>query len=88
MFERFILKMGLRLAISSVLFLEAVGCMSQIQPFKQYADAWVGKPVDILIEAGERKGSYASRSGWQRKKYELKNGVYFLKMKVIVRAFS
>lgn len=52
----------------------SLGCMSQIRPFPEYAEGWVGTSVDRLIEAKDRPGSYASRVGWKDKRYELGNG--------------
>jgi hypothetical protein len=50
------------------------GCFPAIAPFPEYADAWIGKPVDRLVAATERPGSYASRSHSQARFYQLANG--------------
>lgn len=68
------MKANLCRGISIVLLLIPLGCMSQIRPFEEYAGGWVGKSVDRLIEASRRPQSYASRTGWQEKRYELGNG--------------
>ena len=54
------------------------GCASQIRPFNEYVIGWIGQPVDELIEAMQRPGSYASRTGWIDRRYVLtnKNWVY------------
>lgn len=57
------------LAILLVLF----GCMSQIRPFPEYANGWIGKSIDRLIIATRRPGSFASRIGWKEKQYKLEN---------------
>jgi len=63
-------------ALLTILLLLAVlvGCMSQIRPFSEYADGWLGKPITDLVDAKARPGSYASRTGWQERKYALPNG--------------
>ena len=63
-----------RLSTILVLLTALVGCMSQIRPFQEYADGWVGKPIAALMAAKAQPGSYASRSGWQENKYSLANG--------------
>lgn len=58
----------------SALLLTSFGCMSQIQPFKEYANSAIGRPVGILIATKQRPGSYASRAGWKDKQYQLESG--------------
>ena len=48
--------------------------MSQIRPFNEYVNGWVGKPISDLKAAKQRPGSYASRIGWKDQQYKLENG--------------
>lgn len=48
--------------------------MSQIPPFTEYASRAIGSPIDSLIAAKRRPGSFASRTGWKEQKYKLENG--------------
>lgn len=50
------------------------GCVSQIQPFREYTNSWIGEPVDRLMAAKHRPQSFASRTGWKEKKYKIDNG--------------
>lgn len=56
------------------MLLVSFGCMSQIRPFPEYANGWIGKPINRLIIATKRPGSFASRTGWREKQYKLENG--------------
>lgn len=62
---------SVRYIVFVTLMVVAAGCVSQIRPFKQYADEWVGEPIDRLTK---RKNSYASSTGWQDRNYKLDNG--------------
>lgn len=56
------------------LILISLGCMSQIRPFNEYVNGWVGKPIADLIAAKQRTGSYSSRTGWKDRQYKLESG--------------
>lgn len=58
----------------NALFFTSFGCMSQITAFSEYANSAIGSPIDTLIEAKQRPGSFASRAGWKDKRYKLENG--------------
>lgn len=69
-----LIRNSVRYIVFVTLMVVAAGCVSQIRPFKQYADEWVGEPITRLAAAKNRSGSYASRSGWQDNNYKLDNG--------------
>ena len=48
--------------------------MSQIRPFKEYADGWIGRPISEYQAAGLRSKTYASSIGWREKWEPLPNG--------------
>lgn len=58
----------------SILLSISFGCMSQITPFAEYTKNAIDSPIDNLIAAKQRPGSYASRIGWKDRRYELENG--------------
>lgn len=64
--------------LSLVVLLALVGCVSQIQPFKEYADSWIGKPINDMIMMSHRPQSYASRTGWKDKQYKLDDGLIYV----------
>lgn len=48
------------------------GCA--IPNFKDYANAWVGEPIERYLAVTERPTSYASRNNWKEETYYLDNG--------------
>ncbi|MEZ5563841.1 MAG: hypothetical protein R3F27_12890 [Gammaproteobacteria bacterium] len=61
-----------RLPILLCIFM--AGCNSQIPTLREWADQCIGLPVTDLQKIEARPESYASRIGWQTKRYELPNG--------------
>lgn len=66
--------MKLKRALLGIYLLGLCGCVSQIVPFKEFANGWLGDPVDEKKQIISRHGSYASRIGWQETTYQLDNG--------------
>ena len=60
--------------IFCTLLVVSFGCASQIRPFNEYVNGWVGKPISDLVVAKQRPGSFASRIGWKDRRYVLENG--------------
>ena len=50
------------------------GCNSQIPTLREWSDQGIGQPVAVLQEIETQPESYASRIGWQTKRYDLPNG--------------
>ena len=50
------------------------GCNSQIPTLREWADQGIGQPITNLEAIDAQPESYASRIGWQTKRYELPNG--------------
>ncbi len=60
--------------LPALLLLLLAGCNSQIPKLRDWADQCIGLPVTDLQEIEARPESYASRIGWQTKRYDLPNG--------------
>lgn len=50
------------------------GCCSQIISIDEYTKQGIGRPIDEKKKSGNNPGSYASRTGWKEKTYQLGNG--------------
>ncbi|MCP5139861.1 MAG: hypothetical protein H6979_08390 [Chromatiales bacterium] len=61
-----------RLPILLCIFM--AGCNSQIPTLREWADQGIGQPITNLEAIDAQPESYASRIGWQTKRYELPNG--------------
>lgn len=57
-----------------ILLITSFGCVSQIPSFNEFVNGWVGKSISDLMVAKQRPGSFASRTGWKDRRYELENG--------------
>lgn len=50
------------------------GCVNYIPTFKEWSSGLIGAPIRPLVEATQREGSFASRMGWEDRRYTLANG--------------
>lgn len=57
-----------------VLTLGAAACSSQIPTIKEWSEPLLGRKVSELRALEAPPGSFASRTGWQEKRYHLGNG--------------
>src|SRR5687768_6789019 len=69
------MKWRARLLIPVAALVVGSGCVSQISPFKAYADGWIGRPISEYQAAVLRSSkTYASTVGWSEKWETLPNG--------------
>jgi hypothetical protein len=60
--------------VAIALLIASYSCSGQMQPDSEFAGYSVGRPIDDYKALVRKPGSYASRTGWQEKTYELPNG--------------
>ena len=58
--------------LSSIL-ISLSGC-NRIPTFEHWSKGLIGTRIEVLKEAAEREGSYASQIGWKDKSHALENG--------------
>jgi len=62
------------LALIALLILLPYGCLSQIAPIGDFTKGWIGSSISEKREIAARPSSYASRTGWKEKTYQLGGG--------------
>ena len=64
----------LKMYFSICLMLFSVGCLSNIVSIDEHTKYWVGHHIEEKKAVVNDSHSYASRSGWKERTYQLGNG--------------